>query len=229
MWVKICGNTNLDDCMRAADLGADALGFVFAQGKRTVSAAQVAAIAARLPKAIDKVGVFTSGDFAEIVSVVEEAGLTGVQLHSSLNMTLTTRLREHFRDTVRGCSLFQVAHWWVDRSSEEQRDAFAAETREAAKDGSIDALLIDSRSQETSGGTGRTFDWPAVHGALAGVNRSVVVAGGLTPQNVGRAIRALAPWGVDVASGVEAAPGRKDPAKLTAFLEQARRHGESFD
>lgn len=222
MWVKICGNTNLDDCLLAADLGADALGFVFAAGKRTVTPAQVAAIVARLPRTIDRIGVFTTGDFDTIVSTAYQAGLTGVQLHGDLNPGLAMRLREELNETVNGCSLFQVIHWWIDIPAEEQRSAFAMQAQIAASVESVDALLVDSRSREASGGTGRTFDWNAARLALANVERAIIIAGGLTPTNVADAIRTFQPWGVDVASGVEMAPGRKDPEKLAAFVRQAR-------
>lgn len=228
MWVKVCGNTNLDDCLRAADLGADAVGFVFAPGKRTVTAAQIAPIVARLPEAIDKIGVFTIRSFDSIVTTVQQAGLTGVQLHGPLDLSLAERLREEFSETVKGCSLFQVVPWWVDTSAEEQRDAFATEVKAAANE-SVDALLIDSRTRQASGGTGRTSDWSAVRDALTGVQRPVIVAGGLTPENVSEAIGVLAPWGVDVASGVESAPGQKDPAKLAAFVKRARQAGASLN
>lgn len=227
MWVKICGNTNLDDCLRAADLGADAVGFVFAPGKRTVTAAQIAPIVARLPKAIDKIGVFTTRNFDSIVTTVQQTGLTGVQLHGPLDLSLARRLREEFGETVKGCSLFQVVPWWVDEPAAAQREAFAVEA-EAAADDSVDAILIDSRTREAGGGTGRTFDWAAVRDALVHVRRPTIVAGGLTPENVSEAIGVLAPWGVDVASGVESAPGRKDHAKLAAFVDQARQAGASL-
>lgn len=225
MWIKICGNTNLDDCLLAAELGADAVGFIFSHGKRLVSAAHVAAITAQLPVALQKVGVFTSTDFDAIARTVEEAGLTGVQMHGPLDLRLSERLRAYFGDTEH-CSVLQVLPWWTDTSAEAQREAFAAEAREVAEDGSADAILVDSRTREKSGGTGLAFDWNAAADALRGVDYRIVVAGGLHAANVGAAIDVLQPWGVDVASGVEAGtPGRKDPAKLAAFIAAARAAG----
>ncbi len=223
MWVKICGNTNLNDCLLAADLGADALGFVFAKGKRTVTAGQVAAITVALPRHLDVIGVFTTMDYDGIVSTVEQAGLTGAQLHGPLDFRLLERLRLYFGDTSERCSLLQVLPWWTDVSAAAQRDAFRAEAEALAQDGSADAMLIDSRTRQSSGGTGHTFDWAAARTALVRVDYRTIIAGGLTPENVGNAIAALVPWGVDVVSGVEASPGRKSPEKLTDFLRLAKR------
>ena len=108
MWVKICGNTNLEDCQIAVELGADALGFVFAEGKRTVNATQVAAITSQLPQHLDRIGVFMVHDYDEIVSTVQDAGLTGAQLHGRLDIRLLERLRLYFGDTSDRCSLLQV-------------------------------------------------------------------------------------------------------------------------
>ena len=132
-------------------------------------------------------------------------------------------MRAYFGDVER-CSVIQVLSWWTDRTADTQRAAFTAKARELAKDGSADALLVDSRSHTKSGGTGIPFNWAAAHSALRQIDYRLIVAGGLNPGNVGDAIRLLQPWGVDVASGVEAEdPGRKDPAKLAAFVEAARR------
>ena len=226
MWIKICGNTNLQDCLSAAELGADAVGFVFAPGKRTVSAGQVAAMAAHLPPALETIGVFTTTDFDTIVSTVEHAGLTGVQLHGPVDPGLASRLRRHFGKRPAHCSVIQVLPWWTGLRAEEQQVSFAAQAREIAADGSADAVLVDSRTREASGGTGTTFDWIAAEVALRGIDSRIVVAGGLRPENVGQAIAALHPWGVDVASGVEAAPGRKNPEALARFIEEARRTPE---
>ena len=104
------------------------------------------------------------------------------------------------------------------------------EANAAAAVRGVDAILVDSRSREASGGTGRTFDWKTVREVLAQVDRPVIVAGGLTAENVCEAIRIFEPWGVDVASGVEASPGKKDHGKLAAFLEQARKpHSSNTD
>lgn len=226
MWIKICGNTDVSDCLLAAELGADALGFIFAHGKRLVTAERVAAITAELPPHVEKIGVFTTGDYDMIVRTVEQAGLTGVQLHGPLNLSLSERLRGYFGDVDR-CSVIQVLPWFTDLPAEQQREAFATEAHEMAEDGSADAVLIDSRTREQSGGTGVPFDWAAALDALHGVDYRVIAAGGLNAANVARAIQVLRPWGVDVSSGVESAPGRKDPAKLADFVAAARAAAES--
>ena len=225
MWIKICGNTNLDDCLLAAELGVDAVGFIFAHGKRLVTAERVAAITAELPPHLEKIGVFTSLDYDAITRTVEEAGLTGIQLHNGPDYALAERLRAYFGDAER-CSVIQVLPWWTDRTADTQRAAFTAQAREVAEDGSADALLIDSRTSHQSGGTGVAFDWNVAAEALSPVDYRVIAAGGLHAGNVGDAIHTLKPWGVDVSSGVEAEPGRREPAKLAAFVAAARSAGK---
>lgn len=221
MWIKICGNTRLEDCQRAAELGADAVGFVFAAGKRTVTAAQVAAITAQLPAALEKIGVFTTRDADAVVAAALEAGLTGVQLHGVYDPGLASAVREKLESEPM-FRLIQVLHWDADSSAAEQADSFADVCRAVAQDGIAHALLIDSRTQQGSGGTGVPFDWQAAKPTLAGLSIPVIVAGGLRPENVAEAIHTLRPFGVDVASGVEFAPGRKDGEKVSAFIEAAR-------
>ncbi len=222
MWVKICGNTSLDDCLLAAELGADAIGFVFAAGKRTVTAAQVAPITEQLPHQVEKIGVFTSGNLAEMLDVVQEAGLTGVQVHSAPDYRLLEQLRAYFGDAGGRCSVIQVLPWYVDAPAVLQADVLRRQLEELARDGSADALLIDSRTQSAAGGTGMTFDWNAAREVFAAVDYRMIAAGGLTPENVSVAIETLRPWGVDISSGVEVSPGKKEPAKLEAFLRRAK-------
>lgn len=221
MWIKICGNTRLEDCQRAAELGADAVGFVFADGKRTVTAPQVAAITAHLPAALEKIGVFTSRDADEIARAVRQAGLTGVQMHGMYDPALASAVRERLVDQP-AFRLIQVLHRDTDRAAAEQTDAFAGACLAAEQDGIADALLIDSRTQQGSGGTGVPFDWAAAKPLLKGLRIPVIVAGGLRPDNVADAIGTLKPFGVDVASGVEFAPGMKDEERVRLFVEKAR-------
>ena len=214
MWVKICANTSLEDAQLAVDAGADAVGFIFAESVRKVTPAQAGAITPHLPASIEKYGVFVDAGFDEIAAAVEECGLTGVQLHAANDPALALRLRECFsgREPVR---ILKVIHYGGD---------LEAQLREAKLDSAIDGVLVDSRTATLVGGTGRRFDWDAASASFrgAGSHLRMIVAGGLDPENVGEAIRTLRPWGVDVASGVEAAPGKKDPAKLKAFVENAR-------
>ena len=221
MWIKICGNTRLEDCQRAAEFGADAVGFVFAEGKRTVTASQVAAITPHLPPTLEKIGVFTSRDAEEIISAATASGLTGVQLHGAYDPVLARAVREQLASAPM-FRLIQVLHWDTDRTAVDQVHALSATCLVVKQDAIADALLIDSRTQRDSGGTGVTFDWPAAGSALAGLRIPVIAAGGLQPENVGEAIRILRPYGVDVSSGVEHLPGIKDHEWLRLFIENAK-------
>ena len=216
MWVKICANTNLDDALLAASLGADALGFVFAPSPRRVTAEQVAAITRDLPAAVETIGVFTSVDPEEIRTAVQTAGLTGVQLHSAYDPSLIAQLAAQ----LSGVRLIQTTHRSV---AAHDPAAGAEEIVQLRTAPHLQAVLVDSRTAGAAGGTGIAFDWETAHASLKGLApMPLIVAGGLHPENVQEAIRVLQPWGVDVASGVEAAPGRKDPRKLAAFIAQAR-------
>jgi phosphoribosylanthranilate isomerase len=217
MWVKICGNTSLDDALLAVDAGADAVGFVFAESPRRVTRRQVLTITSKLPASIEKFGVFVDPSFNEVVETVTESGLTGVQLHTTSDPGLARRLREHFA-AIPGygyLNILRVLHYG---------SGLDAQLSALAHDHASDALLIDSSTAKAVGGTGITFDWRAAQGSVLrhAPHLRMVIAGGLRPENVAEAIDTLRPWGVDVVSGVEAAPGRKDAAKVKAFVETAR-------
>lgn len=213
LWIKICGNTSLEDAMLAAEAGADALGFVFAPSPRHVTRAQVAEIVPNLPAAIEKIGVFVDIAFDEIAAVVSACNLTGVQLQFEPNPEIPFQLRHKFGPTL---GILQTLHF---------SPGIAARAAALALDENIDTLLVDSRTATAVGGTGIAFDWNAAASMIFG-NRDcphkLVAAGGLTPENVSEAIAVLKPWGVDVVTGVESVPGRKDPAKVRAFIAQAR-------
>ncbi len=223
MWVKICGNTRLEDCLRAAELGADAVGFVFAPfSKRRVTAEQVRAMTRELPAELGKIGVFSMMGADEVLRTASEAGLTGVQLHTAVVLPeLLSQVRARFGGDSLQPAVIQVVHRWVDHMDEKQEASFTAAMQTAAEAGA-DAVLVDSRSEYGSGGMGKTFDWAAARPALSGVSMPVIVAGGLTPENVGDAVNVLRPWGVDVSSGVEMSPGVKDAVKVKAFIRNAR-------
>jgi phosphoribosylanthranilate isomerase len=216
LWIKICGNTSLDDALMAVEAGADALGFVFAPSPRHVTAAEVAGIVSRLPAAIEKIGVFVDASLSEIYATVRECGLTGVQLHFDANPNLPGKLRARLAPELR---ILQVVHFDA-RSAEEN----AAQLARHARNPNIDAVLVDSRTGSAVGGTGVAFDWAAARSALfkEAKDLKIIAAGGLNPKNVAEAIATLRPWGVDAVSGVEAAPGRKDPDKVRAFVANAR-------
>jgi phosphoribosylanthranilate isomerase len=220
MWVKICGNTNLEDAARAAELGADAVGFVFAASPRQMTAAQVGAITRQLRGPVECVGVFDSRDAEEIARTAMEAGLTTVQLQGGLDEGLLEQLVERF---ARGVRIIQTLHWVVGTGAESAGAELAGRMERVAALG-VERVLIDSKVGAATGGTGVTFDWSAARRAFASAPKGVrlIVAGGLRPGNVAQAIAQLGPWGVDVSSGVEASVGRKDPALVAQFIANAR-------
>ena len=217
MWIKICANTNLDDAQMAAELGADAVGFVFAPSRRRVTAKEVAQITPHLPANVERVGVFDSLYAEEIAAAVREAGLTAVQLHGGGELVLARRLNDLFEGKIR---IIQTVHWAVD-AGEESAKAVRQRLSVIQADGIIERVLIDSKVGQATGGTGVSFDWVAAREVLqcGGSRLKMIVAGGLRPDNVREAISELNPWGVDVASGVEKGPGRKDPEKLREFIQ----------
>jgi phosphoribosylanthranilate isomerase len=212
LWVKICGNTSVEDALLAAEAGADALGFIFAPSPRHVTAVQVASITPQLPAAIEKIGVFVDADFATIAETVELAGLTGVQLHSGGDSGLPQQLRERFGPAMR---ILRVIHFGEDAAS--QLEAVSGDQH-------IDGVLVDSRTATALGGTGISFDWEAARSSIftGDSGLKLIAAGGLNPDNVAEAINTLRPWGVDAVSGVERAPGRKHADKVRAFIANAR-------
>lgn len=219
MWVKICGNTNLQDAALAAELGADAVGFVFAASKRQVTIDQVAAITAYLPERVERVGVFDKQDAEQIADAALRAGLTAVQLHGGLNERLAEQLAAKFAGRVQ---IIHTLHWKIDEP-ESSASWLADQVAHIAQLGTADRVLIDSKVGTASGGTGVTFDWSAARSVFASAPASLrlIVAGGLRPDNVAEAIARLAPWGVDVSSGIELAPGKKDRKRLAQFIENA--------
>jgi phosphoribosylanthranilate isomerase len=214
IWIKICGNTSVEDARLAAGAGADALGFVFAPSPRRVTVEQLAAIVPQLPGGVEKIGVFVDAAFEEIARAVSACELTGVQLHSDAGPDVPAELRARFGHELR---ILRVIHFGAGATEH---------VAGVACDTNIDAVLVDSRTATAVGGTGVSFDWTEAAKTLfrdAGEWRlRLVAAGGLKPENVAEAIATLRPWGVDVVSGVEAAPGRKDPDKVRAFVANAR-------
>ncbi|HEY2036151.1 MAG TPA: phosphoribosylanthranilate isomerase [Steroidobacteraceae bacterium] len=217
MWIKICGNTSLADAQLAASVGASAVGFIFAPSPRRVTIDQVRTITPHLPRNVDRYGIFVNATFDEIVSTVEQAGLTGVQLHVNDDSDLPRRLRGRFPAQGQAAPFGIIAV--LPFSTDLQQQLIAA-----SQDAAVDAILIDSRTAVAYGGTGIRYDWQAAQTPFHSVapQRRLIVAGGLDPDNVAEAIHTLQPWGVDVVSGVEAAPGRKDSEHVAAFVRNAR-------
>ena len=218
MWIKICGNTTLEDACFAAEAGANAVGFVFAPSPRQVEVDVVREITARLPPQVEKYGVFVDAGFDEIVSTVSNSGLTGVQLHRSPDTLLPARLREHFARRQMRIGVLGVLHY------KGQQLEFEQQLMELAANDALDGVLVDSTTARAVGGTGKTFNWLAAQGSFqrAAPHFRLIAAGGLSPENVRQAIQTLRPWGVDVVSGVESAPGKKDPMRVRAFIRCAQ-------
>lgn len=212
LWIKICGNTSLEDAQLAAAAGADAVGFVFARSPRRVTVEQVAAITPHLPAQLEKIGVFVDASIQYITEAVESCGLTGVQLHFAAPRELPLKLRARLGSHIR---ILRVVHFGGD-------GVIAAFSPEA--ESSVDGVLIDSRTPMAVGGTGVAFDWAAARATFLqyASHYKLIAAGGLTPENAAEAIATLQPWGVDTVSGVEAEPGRKDAEKVRAFITNAR-------
>jgi phosphoribosylanthranilate isomerase len=207
LFVKICGITSAEDAAAAADAGADAVGFVFWPGSpRCVDAHRARSIGACLPASIARVGVFVDACHEELTRTADEAALDLLQLHGD-------EAPDAFVDLPRRA-------WKALRVGKDFAPQSALRyARRAA------GLLLDGWAADRPGGTGRSFDWARVQPLRAQL-RFVILAGGLTPDNVARAVALAAPDGVDVSSGVEAEPGRKDHARLRAFVEAARQANE---
>jgi len=216
VWIKICGNTSLADARLAVDAGADAVGFVFAPSPRNVTVSEVAAIVAHLPASVEKIGVFVDAGFEDIYATVRLCGLTGVQLHFEAAAGLPAKIHDRLGSPLR---ILRVVHFEDGAAAR-----ISEQIAEHACDPHVDGVLVDSRTAKAVGGTGVAFNWAAARKA---VFRNVgelklIAAGGLNPANVSKAIATLKPWGVDVVSGVETSPGRKDPEKVRAFVAKAR-------
>ncbi|HEX6117339.1 MAG TPA: phosphoribosylanthranilate isomerase [Solirubrobacterales bacterium] len=209
MKVKICGNTNLDDARAAADMGAWAIGLIHhPESPRYVEPEVAAEIAAALKRRCLIAGVFVDSTMDEIVRAADEEQLTIVQLHGDQGPQFCREVAR--RTGAKVIRAFRV------RSGADVRGAEAYRT---------DFHLFDAYRPQTPGGTGESFDWELLAGRRSEI--PALLAGGLTPENAGEAILAAKPWGVDVVSGVEAEPGRKDHRKLAAFFEAVRSTTES--
>lgn len=197
MFVKICGITNESDALFAVAMGADAVGFVFAPSPRQIAPQLARDIARRLPPEVLTVGVFRDESTQRVVEIVNSMGLRGAQLHGRESAAEATWVARRVPFTIKA---FGAGDPLIDKVDEYE----------------VSAVLLDAESP----GSGEVFDWGTI-GALT-VNRQVILAGGLTSDNVGAAIEQVRPWGVDVSSGVEASPGHKDAVALRSFVNAAK-------
>jgi phosphoribosylanthranilate isomerase len=197
VFVKICGITNEEDALLAVAMGADAVGFVFAPSPRQIAPSLASDIAKRLPPEVLTVGVFRDESAKRVVEIVNGAGLRGAQLHGHESVDDATYVRERVPFLIQA---FAAGDGALDRADKYPADAF----------------LVDSDNP----GSGEVFDWSLAEGAPDG--RRVIVAGGLDAENVADAVERTRAWGVDVSTGVESEPGRKDARKVKAFIDAAR-------
>jgi phosphoribosylanthranilate isomerase len=204
MRVKICGVTNLDDAAEAVRLGAWAIGLIhFQESPRAVEPAEAARIGAAFRRKCEVVGVFVNPELDEVAKAVEDEGLTMVQLNGEEGPSFCAEVKR--RTGVKVAKAIHVA------SAAEIHGAEAFRT---------DFHLFDRRGKGLWGGTGESFDWGLLRERRSEV--PAILAGGLRPDNVAEAVAVTRPYAVDVASGVEAEPGRKDHAAMTAFFEAAK-------
>ena len=236
-WVKICGMTNLEDALTAFEAGADAVGFVFYEkSPRNVSVEVAREIVGELPGSVEKVGVFVPADGQHCANIVGEVGLTGAQIYFSMEGggDVIEPGATLFPERVRLLVALPMSFVLKDENRIQQAaSSFAKSEKDmrmgvARPEGEVITIVLDSGNLRVPGGTGKTFDWNKAVPIAEGMRRDgvkLVVAGGLTAENVGEAIRILQPWGVDVSSGVEARPGKKDPEKVRAFVRAVRAAG----
>ena len=212
LFVKICGMTRPQDAELAASLGASALGLVFwPRSPRSVSVATAKAIAASVPANVLKVGVFVDQPAADVARIMDEAGLDVAQLHGHESVEYCRQLMSHFNGDAD-----------LLPASATKRSIFKAV---APENGSVNIdqvdpeiiLLVDAHDPERFGGTGKTVNWDSAREIAA--TRRTILAGGLNAANIKLAVRTVRPYGVDVSSGVESAPGIKDPIRLRSFFE----------
>jgi phosphoribosylanthranilate isomerase len=217
VWVKICGTTNLEDAQAAVDAGADALGFIFAQSPRRISPAEAKRIIAALPRKVERVGVFVNQKSKIILETAEKAGLTAVQLHGDETLEFAHELRDGARAAGLKLRIYKAV---AMTSLPGDLDLFSPKNL-------ISAFLLDSGSWTKRGGTGKKFDWKQAAPMVRFMGRrfDLIIAGGLNPENVVKAVGLFRPWGVDVVSGVEREPGRKDHDKVREFVKAAKEAG----
>jgi phosphoribosylanthranilate isomerase len=218
-WVKICGTTNLRDAELAVAAGADALGFIFSPSPRAIDLDAAAEIIRGLPAAIETIGVFVNQAPCAVAEVAKQASLSGVQLHGDE----PAESLSGFRSALGNRRIIKVLHAGELSTNSRTPDDYLA------AGANLDAILLDSGSHQRRGGTGSAYDWNQALPIARKIRETLplIIAGGLDARNVARAIELFDPWGIDVVSGVEAGPGRKDGTKLRDFIAAARQTAAS--
>jgi phosphoribosylanthranilate isomerase len=202
-WIKICGITNIEDGLRAASLGVDALGFVFATSPRRVEPDVARKIIRAIPTPPLKVGVFVNEDLDEVLRLIDYCGLKVLQFHGE--------------EPSEYCQAFSLPIIKALRI----KDLESLKDMERYPE---TILLLDTYSPVQAGGTGNPFSWEIA--LKAKEKQNFILSGGLTQENIGEAISKVRPWGIDVSSGVEMVPGRKDHLKMNDFVKEVRRADE---
>ena len=218
-WIKICGITNLEDALTAVEAGADALGFVFYEkSSRYVSLGEVQKMIRELPGRIEKVGVFVNASDSQVREIAEKTGITAMQICMDGANTKAATNAAHFEQLAAEPSGLKLIPVLSMRNDYPERPPMMWNPK------TVHAFLLDSGSGGQPGGTGQRFDWAARQSAISSIKSQgrIIVAGGLTPGNVSEAMRILKPWGVDVSSGVESHPGKKDPEKVRSLISAVR-------
>ncbi len=201
--VKVCGITNLKDAMAACRLGADALGFVFAKSPRRISASKARSISLKMPPYISLVGVFVDEDIKKLLKIAEKCRLDCLQLHGNESINYCKQLKKYYK-------IVKV----VKIGGKNNLGGLSGYD--------VDAFLLDTYKPGKAGGTGKKFDW-SMASRVSKLGKPVILSGGLKPGNVADAIRKVRPYAVDVSSGIESSPGRKDMKLMKGFIRRARR------
>lgn len=198
-YVKICGITRLEDALKAVHLGADALGFVFAQSKRRINPCKAKTIVSKLPENVEKIGVFVNSSPEEVLSTAQYCSLTGLQFHGEESPQYCREFINNYT-VIKAFRVNRTRGW----------DAIPAYRGK----GTVDRILLDTYVEGIAGGTGKAFPWRLLETKNNGGDMPTIIAGGINSTNVKKLLHSVNPYGIDVSSGVEHYPGKKDHTKL---------------
>ena len=202
MFIKICGITNLEDAGNAVSYGADALGFIFAKSPRRIDPETAKRIIADIRGKAASVGVFVNESIERVNEIAKYCGLDAVQLHGDEDPDYCSNIK-------------------VDKVIKAFRIKDEASLKNIKGYNTLFAYLLDTFSREGYGGTGKTFDWNIAVKAKA-LGKPIILAGGLKPDNIGEAIKAVRPYGVDISSSIESGPGKKDAGLMKRLIEEIK-------